>query len=48
LLNELGLGGSLENIVSGGAVAALVTGETAAESTIASDIANAGATETAP
>jgi flotillin len=29
LLNELGLGGSLEALVSGGAVAALVTGDVA-------------------
>jgi flotillin len=45
LLNELGLGGSLENLVSGSAIAALVSGKEAAESK--TDSANTGDTKTA-
>jgi len=38
LLNELGLGGSLEEVVSGGALAALVKGETAQASALNNDV----------
>ena len=43
LLDELGLGGSFKNPVSGGTLAALVSGEAAAESILAND---PGVTET--
>jgi flotillin len=46
LLNELGLGGSLEDLVSGGALADLVKGKAAAEPSAAADPVDAGVTET--
>ena len=45
LLNELGLGGSIEELVSGETLATLVAGKTAGESTDASDLVDNGVTK---